>query len=92
MDTAVAIAVLKERTEVLGREMRDLKEAQQRNLEEMRASQKDLASKLDAVLTTMSEARGGWRTVVLMGSVSSTLGAAFAWIVNHFARGGGGSA
>ena len=83
-NTAVMVAVLRERTEVLGREMRELKEAQREQREEMRQAQKDLATKLDAVLTVMSEARGGWRTLLVIGGVSSTAGAALAWAIDHF--------
>lgn len=83
-NTAVMVAVLRERTEVLGREMRELKEAQREQREEMRQSQKDLAVKLDAVLSVMSEARGGWRTLMVIGGVSSALGAALAWVIDHF--------
>lgn len=86
-NTAVAIAILRERTEVLGREMREMKELQRRDMEEVRAAQKALADKLDAVLTVMSEARGGWRTLMLIGGASGTIGALLAWLFNHLGRG-----
>ncbi len=81
---AVAIAVLRERTEVLGREMRELKEQQRRELEDIRAGQKALAEKLEAVLTVMSEARGGWRTLMLVGGMAATVGSGLTWLVNLF--------
>jgi hypothetical protein len=87
--TAVMVAVLRERAEVLGREMRELKDTQRRDMEEVRTSQKELAAKLDAVLTVMSEARGGWRSVVLMGGVSATLAGGIAWILEHLVKRGG---
>lgn len=86
---AVMVAVLRERTEVLGREMRELKDAQREQREEMRRSQEALASKLDNVLTVMSEARGGWRTLLAIGGAAGTLGAGIAWVIEHFANRGG---
>jgi hypothetical protein len=84
---AKAIAVLEERTNTMGREMREMKEQGQRQWDETRASQKEMGVKLDAVLTAMSEARGGWKTVLLVGSMSGTIGAAIAWMVGLFSRG-----
>ena len=89
LDPSVAIAILKERTEVLGREMRELKENQRRELEALRESQDKLSGKVDRVLTVMSEARGGWRTVVYVGGVASAVASAVAWIIGHFIKRGG---
>lgn len=83
-NVAVMVAVLRERTEVLGREMRELKDAQREQREEMRRSQEALSKKLDDVLTVMSEARGGWRTLMLMGGAAGSIGAGLAWIINHW--------
>ncbi len=83
-NTAVMVAILRERTEVLGREMRELKEAQREQREEMRRSQEALSKKLDAVLTVMSEARGGWRTLMVIGGASGSVGAVLAWAFSHF--------
>lgn len=86
---AVMVAVLRERTEVLGREMRELKDAQREQREEMRRSQEALAHKLDDVLAAMSEARGGWRTVMLMGGAATALSGAVTWLITHFSNRGG---
>lgn len=80
----VMVAVLRERTEVLGREMRELKDAQREQREEMRRSQEALAKKLDDVLTVMSEARGGWRTLMVIGGAAGSVGAGLAWAISHF--------
>lgn len=85
-NTAVAIAVLRERTEVLGREMRELKDAQRAQMLEMRQAQQELNKKMDAVLTAMSEARGGWKTLMLVGGMAASIGAVLAWCADHFAR------
>lgn len=83
---SVAIAVLRERTEVLGREMREMKEAQREQMAELRQQNKEIADKMEAVLTVMSEARGGWRTMMLLGGASSTVGAGLAWLVQSLSH------
>lgn len=83
-NTAVMIAVLRERTEVLGREMRELKEAHREQMAELRASNKAVAEKMDSVLTVMSEARGGWRTLMLMGGAAGSIGAGLTWVMSHW--------
>lgn len=85
---AAAIAVLNERTASLGREMRELKESHKDQMAKMERNQDLLASKLDDVLTAMHEARGGWRTVMLLGGVATTMGGGVAWLVSHFAHRG----
>jgi len=84
---AVMIAVMRERLATMGREIRELKETQRKDMDDMRQSQKDLANKLDAVLTAMSEARGGWRTLMMIGGASGTIGAAVSWVVQHLGKG-----
>ena len=46
-----------------------------------------LAMKVDNLIEIVTEARGGWRTVVWLGSVSATLGGAIVgaigWAMNH---------
>jgi hypothetical protein len=45
---------------------------------------KDLANKLDEVLNTLHEAKGGWRALMWLGGVSATVGGFVAWAANHF--------
>lgn len=84
---AITVAVLRERTEVMGREMRELKDALREQVTELRAGQKAISDKLDTMQTTMSEARGGWRTLMLLGGASGSLGAAASWAIAHFGKG-----
>lgn len=35
--------------------------------------------KLDSIIETLSEARGGWRMVMLIAGVAGSVGAALAW-------------
>jgi prefoldin subunit 5 len=32
---------------------------------------------------TLSEARGGWRTLMLVGGAASTIGASISWMASH---------
>lgn len=86
---AAAIAVLNERTTALSREIRELKDSHKEQMAKMERNQDLLASKLDDVLTAMHEAKGGWRTVMLMGGVATTLSGGIAWAIGHFANRGG---
>lgn len=82
---SAAIAALNERTLALSREMRELKDVHREQMAKMERSQEQLANKLDEVLVAMHEARGGWRTVMLLGGTAATLGGGVAWVFNHFA-------
>jgi prefoldin subunit 5 len=50
-------------------------------------SNQQLTEKLDQVLLTLSEARGGWKTLMVVGGAASTVGAVVTWIVQHFLKG-----
>jgi prefoldin subunit 5 len=50
-------------------------------------SNQQLTEKLDQVLLTLSEARGGWKTLMVVGGAASALGALIAWVVQHFVKG-----
>lgn len=67
---AVDVAVLKEQMRTLASSMSDMKEVNRQQSE-----------KLDRVLTQLSEAKGGWRTMLWMGGAAATLaGILGAWI------------
>lgn len=88
-NTVAAIAALNERTLALGREMRELKDTHREQMAELRAQNKALVEKMDAVLTVMSEARGGWKTLMLIGGAAGSLGAGLAWLAGHLPKLGG---
>lgn len=50
-------------------------------------SNQQLTEKLDQVLLTLSEARGGWRTMMILGGAMATIGAGLSWVMQHFWRG-----
>lgn len=39
--------------------------------------------KLDRVLDQLAQARGGWRTLMLVGGAASSIGAGAAWLLSH---------
>lgn len=52
----------------------------------LEVSNHQLTAKLDEVLITLSEARGGWKTLMIVGGAASTAGAALSWIIQHLPR------
>jgi prefoldin subunit 5 len=42
-----------------------------------------LTAALNNVNTTMSEARGGWRMMMLLGGASATFGGLLTWLLQH---------
>lgn len=69
---AVAIGVLQEQVNTLGREMSELKKV---NAEQ--------SVKLTQILEQMAEARGGVRTMLWFGGAMATFGGAIAWAIEH---------
>ena len=47
----------------------------------LKQSQMDM--KLDQVLEKLSEAKGGWRTLMLLGGAGATAGALVPWLFEH---------
>ncbi len=69
---SLQIARLEERVQTIVRDM----EAQNVKLEAMSAQ-------LDRVLSTLSEARGGWKTLMWIGGASASAGGLVSWALNH---------
>lgn len=68
----IQIAVLETKVEALSRENAELK-----------AMVKTMASKLDTVASTLTEARGGWRALMLLGGAGATFGGVVSWVLQH---------
>lgn len=54
--------------------------------ERMKAMERDMEGvnkKLDLVLTALSEARGGWRTLMWLGGAVAALGGVLGWALQH---------
>lgn len=56
------------------------------SIEKVEANQAAQGEKLDQVLATLSEARGGWRTLMLVGGAASAAGGLISWAVTHFVK------
>lgn len=69
---AVAIGVLQEQVNTLGREMSELKKLNA-----------DQSAQLTKILEQLAEARGGVRTMLWFGGAMATFGGAVAWALEH---------
>lgn len=52
-------------------------------LDSVKAKQTQMDVKLDMVLERLSEAKGGWRALMLLGGAGATLGGAITWFLTH---------
>jgi hypothetical protein len=50
---------------------------------DLRSTNAQQTAKLDSIIKTMDEARGGWRTLLLVGGASGSVGGILAWIIPH---------
>lgn len=50
---------------------------------DLRTTNAELDRKLDQVLAQLAEARGGWRTLMLIGGAAGSLGGGLTWLVSH---------
>ena len=69
---SLQIARLEERMATMDRDMR----AQSIKLDEMR-------QQLEQVLAALSEAKGGWRTLMLLGGAAASAGGLISWALTH---------
>ncbi|HEX9173861.1 MAG TPA: hypothetical protein VF861_14505 [Telluria sp.] len=51
---------------------------------DLRATNAQSNLKLDAVLAQLAEARGGWRTLMLVGGAFATLGSGAGWLLSQW--------
>lgn len=52
-------------------------------LDGVKERQAQMDSKLDQVLARLSEAKGGWRALMLLGGAGATLGGFVTWFFTH---------
>lgn len=50
---------------------------------ELKAMIRTMGEKLDTVANTLTEARGGWKMMMLLGGSAATFGGAITWFVAH---------
>lgn len=51
---------------------------------DLRVTNAEQNAKLDQLLLTLHEARGGWRTLMMVGGAAGTLGSAVSWALTHW--------
>jgi hypothetical protein len=56
----------------------------QAQVEQLLESVKTLSGKVDNMSQQMSEASGGWKVLMALGTVSAGLGSAATWALSHF--------
>ncbi len=64
---------------VLQQQMRTVNE----QMAKMEKSLEALIDKLEEVSITLTEARGGWRTLMWLGGAAAGVGSAFTWVMTH---------
>lgn len=69
---AVEIALLKQTVE-----------GQQAALAELTTAVKALTAQVSVMSTTIAEARGGWRMLMLLGGAGAAMGSAATWFLAH---------
>jgi hypothetical protein len=72
IDQIRTVAELKARVEGMGREIGELKD-----------DIKTLTATVNALRDQITEARGGWRTLMLLGGAAASAGGAISWAVQH---------
>lgn len=50
---------------------------------ELKASNRAMNDKLDQIQRTLSEARGGWQTMMWMGGAAASVGGVISWVASH---------
>ena len=61
-------------------EIKHLQDDMDRMVKEMAEIKKSLA----AIESTLSEAKGGWRTLVMVGGAAASFGGLISWVLQHF--------
>jgi hypothetical protein len=68
----IDIVALEKTVEGMGREIGEIKDAVT-----------ELTRTVNGMRDQLTEARGGWRTLMALGGASATFGGALAWLVEH---------
>lgn len=57
------------------------------SIDQLRESNRELVSMVADIQKTLAEARGGWRTLMMIGGASGSIGAGALWLFQHFTKG-----
>ena len=64
-------------------EMRGAFNALKAEVDSLKLQQIQMDQKLDQVLARLSEAKGGWRLLMLLGGAAASAGGAITWFLTH---------
>lgn len=64
-------------------ELRGAVAALQTQIAQITERQSRIDGKLDTVISELSQAKGGWRVMMLIGGAASSIGAGFTWVLQH---------
>lgn len=51
---------------------------------DLRATNAQQNAKLDQLIQTLAEARGGWRTLMMLGGAAGSVGGALGWLLSNW--------
>ena len=54
-----------------------------KEIEQLTRVIEQLTAKVEVIASTLSEARGGWRVLMLVGGAAGALGSAVTWVASH---------
>ena len=63
-------------------EIKHLQDDMDKMVKEMAEIKKSLA----LIQTTLSEAKGGWKTLLMVGGAAATIGGAISWLFQHIGK------
>jgi hypothetical protein len=72
-ENAVKLAVMETEMGHMKAAITDLKHSNSRQTE-----------KIDLILSAMSEAKGGWKTLMMIGGAAGTAGGFITWVLSHW--------
>lgn len=53
------------------------------SVDELKVLVKNLTASINTVERTLSEAQGGWKTLMWIGGMSASVGAVISWVISH---------
>lgn len=56
----------------------------QKDMDNMVADIRSIKEALISINNTLSEAKGGWKTLIVVGTIASAITSAVAWVINKF--------
>jgi prefoldin subunit 5 len=55
-------------------------------VDQLQVSNAKQVQQLQEILNTLSEARGGWRTLMIVGGAAGVIGSAVTWAASHLSK------